>query len=103
MTVALQLRAGQALFSTIDPTAVVVIKAPAEPVTVSISGAEVTASKPESVPSGTPAGSGTRLGKRYADDAIGIELLVSKPGSGTLEVNGGPLDLKESKPLPASD
>lgn len=100
---ALQLRAGQSLFSTIDSTAVVVIKAPAEPVTVSISGAEVTETKPDSAPTDATAGAGTLLGKRYADDAIGIELLVSKPGSGTLEVNGTPIGLKEAKPLPASD
>ena len=100
---ALQLRAGQSLFSTIDPTTVVVIKAPAEQVTVSVNGVEVTASKPGSAPSAAPPGSGTLIGKRYADDAIGIELLVSKPGSGTLEVNGTPLTVKESKPLPSSD
>lgn len=100
---ALQLRAGQSLFSTVDSTAVVVIKAPAEPVTVSVSGAEVTDTKPEPAPSGNPAGTGTLIGKRYADEELGIELLVSKPGSGTLEVNGTELPVKESKPLPASD
>ena len=100
---ALQLRAGQSLYSTIDPTSVVVIKAPAEPVSISVNGVEVTADKPDTVPSDPPAGSGTLLGKRYADDAIGIELLVSKAGSGTLEVNGAPLAVKDSKPLPSSD
>ena len=100
---ALQLRAGQSLFSTVDATAIVVIKAPAEPVTVTIGGTEVSDAKPDSAPSGSPAGNGTLLGKRYADEAIAIELLVSKPGSGTLEVNGAELPVKDSKPLPASD
>lgn len=100
---ALQLRAGQALHSTVDATALVVIKAPAEPVTVSISGTEVSDAKVDGVPADGPAGDGTLLGKRYADEDLGIELLVSKPGSGTLEVNGAPLGLKEAKPLPSSD
>jgi hypothetical protein len=100
---ALQLRAGQALYSTVDPTNLVVIKAPADPVTVSISGTEVSDAKVESVPADAATGDGTLLGKRYADDTVGIELLVSKPGTGTLEVNGAPLPLKDAKPLPASD
>lgn len=100
---ALQLRPGLSLYSTVDPTTVVVIKAPAEPVTISISGSEVTTEKPDSVPADAPAGDGTLLGKRYADETVGIELLVSKPGNGTLELNGAAMALKESKPLPASD
>lgn len=99
---ALQLRPGQSLFSTVDSTAVVVIKAPPAPVTVSISGTEVTDTKPAEAPSGAE-GRGTLLGKRYVDDEVGIELLVSKPGTGTLEVDGTELAIKESKPLPASD
>ena len=100
---AVQLRAGQALYSTIDPTSVVVIKAPAGPVSISVNGVALTASKPDVVPSDAPAGEGTVLGKRYADDGTGIELLVTKPGTATLEVNGASLAVKESKPLPASD
>lgn len=99
----MQLRTGQTLFSTVDPTSVVVIKAPSDDVEVTVGGAAVTDAKPDPVPAGPADGDGTLLGKRYSDDAIGIELLVSKPGTGTLAVNGTPLPLKESKPLPASD
>jgi hypothetical protein len=54
-------------------------------------------------PAGQP-GDGTKLGKRYtaAGDA-GLELLVTKPGSWCLTVDGVPVTLKEAKPLPASD
>ncbi|MDT5335608.1 MAG: hypothetical protein QOD90_1113 [Mycobacterium sp.] len=45
---------------------------------------------------------GTVMGKRYVDEA-GSEVLVTKAGAGTLSVGDGPLQLKESKPLPASD
>lgn len=45
---------------------------------------------------------GTVMGKRYVDEA-GIEVLVTKAGIGTLSVGEVPLQIKESKPLPASD
>ena len=43
------------------------------------------------------------LGKRYADDEAGIELLCTQAGQGALFLNGEPLRLKEAKPLPSSD
>ena len=45
---------------------------------------------------------GTVMGKRYVD-ANGGEVLVTKAGRGTLTVGATPLNLKEAKPLPASD
>jgi hypothetical protein len=46
---------------------------------------------------------GTVLGKRYVDEATGIELLCTKPGSGDLTCDGRLLELKTAKPLPSSD
>lgn len=45
---------------------------------------------------------GNEMGKRYVD-GTGAEVLVTKAGKGTLSVGATPLDLKEAKPLPASD
>ena len=45
---------------------------------------------------------GVAIGKRYVD-AAGAEVLVTKAGSGSLSVGETPLELKESKTLPASD
>jgi hypothetical protein len=45
---------------------------------------------------------GNAVGKRYID-ADGVEVLVTKSGSGTLAIGDVPLTLKEAKPLPASD
>ena len=42
-------------------------------------------------------------GKRYSDDSVGIEVLVTLGGVGTLAVDGVPLDLKSAKSLPSSD
>jgi hypothetical protein len=45
---------------------------------------------------------GAQMGKRYVDDS-GAELLVTKAGKGSLSVGPTPLQIKEAKPLPASD
>jgi hypothetical protein len=43
------------------------------------------------------------IGKRYADEDLGLELLCSRGGAGALTANGEPLLLKGAKPLPSSD
>jgi hypothetical protein len=45
----------------------------------------------------------TLLGKRYEDEASGLEVLCSKGGDGTLTLDGNPLVVKSAKPLPSSD
>ena len=45
---------------------------------------------------------GTVMGKRYVDEN-GAEVLVTKAGAGTLSIGTTALNLKEAKPLPASD
>jgi hypothetical protein len=46
---------------------------------------------------------GTLLGKRYCDEASGVEILCVKPGAGSLAVDGRLLELKTAKALPSSD
>ena len=46
---------------------------------------------------------GTQMGKRYVDTANTVELLCVKPGKGSLSIGGVALQLKDAKPLPASD
>jgi len=46
---------------------------------------------------------GTLLGKRYGDADLGLEILCTKPGRGSLSLHEVPLMVKEAKPLPASD
>ena len=48
-------------------------------------------------------GGGTQLGKRYVDESHGVELLVVRPGAGTLRAAGEPMQIKVPKPLPSSD
>jgi hypothetical protein len=101
----MKLRAGQQVASAVDTTTMIVVKAPADDVVLTCGGVEMVDPKSPSRTLGGSAanGGGTLLGKRYADDAVGIELLCTKAGAGTVEVNGTALPLKTSKPLPASD
>jgi len=46
---------------------------------------------------------GTLLGKRYADEARGLEVLCTKGGTGTLALDGKALTLRAATPLPSSD
>jgi hypothetical protein len=46
---------------------------------------------------------GTQIGKRYVDAAGTLELLCVKHGQGSLSIGGVALQLKDAKPLPASD
>ena len=45
----------------------------------------------------------TPIGKRFADEETGLELLATKGGAGTLARDGIKIPLKDAKPLPASD
>jgi hypothetical protein len=46
---------------------------------------------------------GSLIGKRFAEPDLGIELLVTKAGAGSLALDGVALALKDAKPLPSSD
>jgi hypothetical protein len=48
-------------------------------------------------------GEATLLGKRYADEELGLEVLCTQGGDGALAVGDAPLLVKGAKPLPSSD
>ncbi len=101
----MELKAGSKLASSVCATEVIVVKAPADGCEVCCGGQPMTAPGGEA-PGGEadPAFTeGTLMGKRYGSDELGIELLCTKPGEGSLSVNGEALPLKEAKPLPSSD
>ena len=94
--------------SAVCTTQVVVVRAPADEVELVLAcggRAMVPLDDPTSVDTKGPTGdsSGALLGKRYVADALGVEVLCTQPGSGTLTANDTPLAIKEAKPLPASD
>lgn len=100
----MQLKPGLRLESATCDTQVVVVKAPTGDVDVRCGGEPM-----REVDSGgdrlpiSAEGEPTLVGKRYADDDLGIELLCSKPGAGSLSIGDTPLLVKGAKPLPSSD
>lgn len=103
----MKLRTGQMLVSLVDDTTVVVVRAAAGEADITCGGIGMADSREAAeAPRESPDPcqlDGTLLGKRYADDGLGLELLVTKPGTGTLAVDGEPLPVKGARPLPASD
>lgn len=102
----MKLRPGQRLHSAVCETQLVVVRAPSAAVDVRCGGAPLLedGQEPEGGARLDPAlGEGPLLGKRYADDETGLELLCTRAGKGALTVDGRPLLVKAAKPLPSSD
>jgi|SRR6185503_1235555 hypothetical protein len=102
----MELRPGEKLHSAVCGAQVVVVRAPATAVEVRCGGVPLRREAPGvdgAVAAGTPEGGGPLLGKRYADEALGLELLCTRSGTGGLTVDGRPLAVKGARPLPASD
>jgi len=101
----MELRPGTRLESTTCQAQLVVVRAPTatdfdlrcggEPLQPLGTGGE---RKPLS-----SAGESVQLGKRYAHEELGLELLCTRPGEGSLSIGDEPLFLLGAKPLPASD
>lgn len=101
----MMLRSGQKLHSAVCDAQVVVVRAPATDVELGCGGAPLLADGEEAASAtlDPSLGDGPQLGKRYADEESGLELLCTKPGTGALTLGGQPLAIKGAKPLPASD
>jgi hypothetical protein len=102
----MKLRPGQKLHSAVCDAQVVVVRAPATEVEIGCGGAPLLDDGQDA--GGAAAldpslGDGPLLGKRYADEELGLELLCTRPGKGALTIDGRPLLVKGAKPLPSSD
>ena len=102
----MELKAGSRLKSVTCTTEIMVVRPPQVPARLQCGGYDM---KPASE-AGAPAmplesahAGGTLLGKRYADEAAGMEVLCVKAGQGVLSLDGRALAVKQAKSLPASD
>ena len=102
----MEFRAGTRLRSAVCETNVIVVKPPQRVGELRCGGAPMIALKEtpqENVAISEGASSGTLLGKRYVCDHVGLEVLCTKSGAGSLEFDDAPLVIQGAKPLPASD
>ena len=101
----MELKPGSRWRSAVCEGEFVVVRAPKTPVSLACGGAAVIphgATRGEGAPSADHA-AGAGVGKRYADEESGLEVLCSKAGAGSLSVDGRPIAPKDAKKLPASD
>ena len=100
----MELKPGLRLKSTADTTELMVVRAPGGDVDLRCGGAPVAPMGDATEATLDPDYSGgTQIGKRYADEETGMEVLCTKTGKGTLTIGGRPIGAKEAKKLPASD
>lgn len=102
----MELAVGARLGSTACATEVIVVRAPAGEVDIRCGGHPLTtlgAPARSAAPIVAGLDTGTMLGKRYCDEASGLEVLCTRSGNGSLSLGDGPLTQKDAKPLPSSD
>ncbi|MDO9487790.1 MAG: hypothetical protein Q7J32_05395 [Sphingomonadaceae bacterium] len=102
----MRLKAGTKLKSVVCGLETIIIRPPSAEATLSCSAVPMTIAGEAAVeaPQLADVEPGHALvGKRYVDEASGLEVLCTKGGKGVLAFDGRPLTLKEAKPLPASD
>lgn len=100
------LKAGTRLKSAVCSTEMMVVLAPETEVTLRCGGVpviEMEADPPQGATLDPEYKSGTQMGKRYVSEDGTLEVLCTKPGEGSLAIDGSPLTIKGAKPLPSSD
>ena len=99
------MKPGDRLRSRVCGAEVIVVRAPSVDTEIACGGEPMARNEPvtAATANGAEAGPGTLLGKRYADEELGLELLCTKAGHGQLSVDGRVLALRQARPLPASD
>jgi len=102
----MDLKPGSRWKSAVCDVEVVVVRPPKGPVALECGGhpmVAASAAKPEGLALAAEHAGGCTMGKRFADEASGVELLCVKAGQGSLSIGGRPVGEKEAKKLPASD
>ena len=102
----MKVRVGQSLISPVDTTTVMVVRAPSAEIELTCAGVSMMPKGHSAEPDAVAVQAqldGTAIGKRYVDEDLGLELLCTKAGAGTLACNGTALQIRQAKALPTSD
>jgi hypothetical protein len=102
----MELKPGSRWKSVVCDTEAVVVRPPKEAGELQCGGAAMVpyaAAKPAGAALSAAHADGSLLGKRYADEESGLEVLCSKGGQGSLVFAGRALRVREAKKLPSSD
>lgn len=99
-------KAGSRIFAATSTTEMIIVRTPAAELELTIGGHPAltdAAQRTGSTDIVDGHGGGVAMGKRYVDAANTVELLCTKAGDGVPALAGEVLQLKDAKPLPASD
>lgn len=102
----MELKPGSRWKSAVCETEAVIVRPPKEAGELACGGAAMiahAAARPAGGVVSAEHATGSLLGKRYADEQAGLEVLCSKAGAGSFSFAGRPLVLREAKKLPSSD
>jgi hypothetical protein len=102
----MELKPGSRWKSAVSDVEVVVVRPPKTEADLRCGGYPMVANadpKPEGLRIAEDFAEPSQMGKRYADEETGLEVLCVKGGEGTLSIGGRPIGQKEAKKLPASD
>jgi len=101
----MEIKAGSRLACPECSVELVVVRPPSSAVVLTCGGVAVVEAGADRAAGGHADASdeGTLVGKRYADEDSGLEVLCAKPGPGALAVDGREVPVKGAKPLPSSD
>jgi hypothetical protein len=102
----MDVKPGTRLRSATDTTEVVVVRAPAGSLDLRCGGHPLIAvdgERGDDLPIEAGFDEGCQIGKRYADEEAGVEILCTKAGPASLSLGTDLLHIKGAKPLPSSD
>lgn len=102
----MDLKPGSRWKSAVCSAEAVVVRPPTAPTTLQCGGLAMLAHaepRPEGLAPAAGHDTGATVGKRYVDQASGLEVLCGKSGAGAFAADGRPMLIKEAKKLPASD
>lgn len=96
---------GVRLRSAVSDAEIVVVRPAGGDLVLTCGGVPMVGVDETPAPGAAPVGkiSPVQLGKRYFDEATGLEVLCSRGGDGPLAVDDRPLQLRGAKALPSSD
>jgi len=102
----MELKPGSRWRSAVCDTEVVLVRPPSAAASLECGGQPMAphgAERPAGLAVSADHAGGSLMGKRYVDAESGLEALCTKPGAGSLSLDGRPLTMKEAKKLPSSD
>src|SRR5215218_2528182 len=97
------MKPGTRLWSAVSAVSVVVVRPPSKEIKLTCGGVPMLDHEPPAGGADEASDDGPLIGKRYADEQTGLQVLCTRGAAGVLAVDGRPLNMMTARALPASD